>query len=140
MSLDGTNKLPTLRPSRDLKLTGGTKSTKPPLFTPNIPSRKRQSSSQSLDEDTPKGIKRVNSQETSTKFKPFSSKHFTQPQIPDGKRAMEMNRRKNNVIVTTSIFSCGLAEKAIRKNELEVKKKVDILLEDKTKTSNSTCV
>ena len=118
MSLDGNKKLPSLRPSRDLKLTGANKPKKQ-LFTPNIPNRKRPTPSQSLDEDTRTEIKKRNSHDTPTRFKPFSSSHTHTQSEREGKRTLELNKRKNNVIITTSIFSCGLAEKAIRRQEQE---------------------
>ncbi|KAI6651490.1 DNA-directed RNA polymerase III subunit RPC4-like [Oopsacas minuta] len=139
MSLDATKKLPTLRPSRDLKLTG-TNKPKKVLFTPNIPNnRKRPAPSENSEETSERQKdKRPNNDATifHNKLKTNSSNkyQFSKQQFPDSKREIEMNKRRNNVFVTTSIFSCGLAEKVIKKSQIELDKKADLILEQEMQT------
>ena len=136
MSLDATKKLPTLRPSRDIKLTGPSKPKKT-LFTPNIPNnRKRPDPSEQSEAPTAKRPDKDNAT-LHNKFKSNSFNKFksSKQQTPDARRQIEINKRKHNVFVTTSIFSCGLAEKVMRKSEVVVDTKVDMILERNVKTN-----
>ena len=140
MSLDATKKLPTLRPSRDIKLTGMNKPKKT-LFTPNIPNnRKRPAPSEQSEQPSEALSAKRPDRDNATLHNKFKSNSFnkfksSKLQTPDARRQIEINKRKNNVFVTTSIFSCGLAEKVMRKSEVVVDTKVDMILERNVKTN-----
>eukprot|EP00800_Vazella_pourtalesii_P023635 TRINITY_DN9677_c0_g2_i2.p1 TRINITY_DN9677_c0_g2~~TRINITY_DN9677_c0_g2_i2.p1 ORF type:complete len:253 (-),score=54.33 TRINITY_DN9677_c0_g2_i2:147-905(-) len=140
MSLDGTKKLPTLRPSRDIKLTGTSKPKKT-LFTPNIPNnRKRPAPSEQSEQPTEASAAKRPHKDSATLHNKLKSNSFnkfksSRQQTPDARREIEINKRKHNVFVTTSIFSCGLAEKAVRKSEVVTDTKGDTILERNVKTN-----
>ena len=143
MALEGRKKLPTLRPSRDLKLTGGNKPKS--IFTPNIPNNRKRPLPSSTSEGPDSRNHAKTADNSNKKVRPNHSHHkaSNSQQVSDVRREREMKKRKNNVFVTTSIFSCGLAEKVVRKKDRDLGQNESLMESTQSPTpsmSNLNCI